>query len=47
MQTSLFQRSISACLAAVLTLAMLGSIELLAQHDAPAAQMARQTVVHA
>lgn len=42
MQTRLFARTLSLCLAATLTLAMLGGIDQLAQPDETAPQWAQQ-----
>ncbi len=48
MQARLVHRSLSFCLAAVLTLAMLGGIDHLASpHDAAAPQWAQNTAVRA
>ena len=47
MSQSLIQRSVSLCLAAVLTLAMLGGIDQLSQPDEQPPQWAQQTSVRA
>lgn len=47
MQRNLFHRAFSFCLAAVLTVAVLGGIDGLAQPGAAAALMAHATVAHA
>ena len=47
MSHRLIHRSVSLCLAAVLTMAMLGSIDHLAQRDEPAAGWAQQLSSHA
>lgn len=47
MSQSLIQRSISLGLAAMLTLALLGGLDHLAQPGEPPAQMAQQTAAHA
>ena len=43
MQTRLFERAVALCLAAVVTLAMLGGIDQLAQRDEASSQWAQQT----
>ena len=47
MQRNVFHRTVSLCLAAVMTLAVLGSIDHLAQPDAPASQMAQAPATRA
>ena len=47
MQRNVFHRTVSFCLAAVMTLAMLGSIDQLAQADAAAPQMAQAPATRA
>jgi hypothetical protein len=47
MSPSLIQRSLSLGLAAMLTLALLGGLDYLAQPAEPPAQMAQQTAAHA
>ena len=47
MQRNVFHRAISFCLAAVMTLAVLGGIDHLAQPDAPEAQMAQAPATRA
>jgi hypothetical protein len=47
MQRNTVQRAFSLCLAAVMTLAVLGSIDHLAQPDAPEAQLAQAPATRA
>ncbi len=43
MQRNVFHRTVSFCLAAVMTMALLGAVDQLAQPDAHAAQLAQTT----
>lgn len=47
MSPSFFQRSLSLALSVVLTVAMLGGIDQLSQHEEPPAQWAQQTSTQA
>ena len=47
MQRNVFHRTVSLCLAAVMTLALLGAVDQLAQPDAHAAQLAQTMSSHA
>ncbi len=47
MSQSLVHRSVSFCLAAAGTIAMLGGVDRLAQHDGPAPQWAQQSAPRA
>ncbi len=47
MQTTFVHRSVSMCLAAALTLAMLGGIDQLSQHPQAASVWAQHTAVRA
>jgi hypothetical protein len=47
MQRNVFHRAVSLCLAAVMTLAVLGGIDQLAQPDAVAPQMAQAPATRA
>ena len=47
MQRNVFHRTISFCLAAVMTVGLLGAVDRLAQPDAHAAQLAQTTSTRA
>ena len=47
MQRTVFHRAVSFCLAAVMTMALLGAVDQLAQPDTHAAQLAQTTPTRA